>query len=42
MKDIFECIGCSLYDPDYGCLKEHAWECPQEPFDFEEGGDQDA
>ncbi len=23
------CIGCSLYDLDYGCLAEHEWDCPQ-------------
>ena len=39
MKDIFACIGCPLYDSDYGCLKEHSWECPDEEFDYEEGGD---
>lgn len=28
-KQIFSCLGCPLYDPDYGCLSEHAWDCPQ-------------
>lgn len=22
------CLGCGLYDPDYGCRCEHDWECP--------------
>lgn len=37
------CVGCSLYDPDYGCLAEHEWDCPQSdvapPYDEEVSGD---
>lgn len=28
-KQIFHCVVCPLYDPDYGCLAEHEWDCPQ-------------
>lgn len=41
MPDIFACIGCPFDDPDYGCLRDHDWQCPQDEFAFEEGGDQD-
>ena len=32
------CIGCGLYDPDYGCMAEHEWDCPQSdaPLPWEE------
>lgn len=29
MKNNNPCLGCGLYDPDYGCLAEHEWDCPQ-------------
>lgn len=22
------CLGCGFYDPDYGCMSGHDWECP--------------
>ena len=27
MAKIFTCLGCPFYDPDYGCLSEHDWQC---------------
>ena len=35
-KQFLSCIGCVFDDPDYGCMRKHNWECPQEEYDFEE------
>lgn len=39
MRDYAYCLGCPFDDPDYGCLRDHDWQCPQEPYAYPEGGD---